>query len=276
MDGIWFQDGPDTGELSGSGATQLHRVAAASCSGWLAVPSRPARDPAPVLVWLHGGPIGSWTHWLRGWSVPVMLELGYAVLLPDPALSAGYGARQVARGWGDWGGAPLTDVLALMDAVAAGEHGERLDLHRCAAMGGSFGGYLALQLLSRTSRFRCGVIQSAPVDLARFAETSDSGHYFRRELLGYRDNPDLPLLGVPLLLAHGALDRRVPLEQALTLWSRLNQAGPAFERGHRFLYFPDEGHSIRRPGNLRVWYRTVADFLAVHLLGAAESPVGWL
>ena len=37
-----------------------------------------------------------------------MAARGYAVLLPDPALSTGYGQDFIQRGWGAWGGAPTT------------------------------------------------------------------------------------------------------------------------------------------------------------------------
>jgi hypothetical protein len=41
----------------------------------------------------------------------------YAVLLPDPALSTGYGIDFVARGGGSRGAAPYTDLLALTDVA---------------------------------------------------------------------------------------------------------------------------------------------------------------
>ena len=46
------------------------------------------------------------------------------VLLPDPALSTGYGQDFIQRGWGSWGDAPYTDLMAITDAVEA-----RVDIH---------------------------------------------------------------------------------------------------------------------------------------------------
>ena len=48
-----------------------------------------------------------------------MVAQGYAVLLPDPALSTGYGQDFIQRGWGSWGDAPYTDLMAITDAVEA-------------------------------------------------------------------------------------------------------------------------------------------------------------
>ena len=47
--------------------------------------------PAPLLLWIHGGPLGSWNAWSWRWNPWLLVAAGYAVLLPDPALSTGYG-----------------------------------------------------------------------------------------------------------------------------------------------------------------------------------------
>ncbi|MGW5332357.1 prolyl oligopeptidase family serine peptidase [Streptomyces bauhiniae] len=260
---------------------ELVRVTAGLLGAWLALPPgrRIGTDrELPLLVWLHGGPISSWTGWLWGWNVPVFTEAGYAVLLPDPALSTGYGTDHVRRGWGRWDGAPAEDVLSLLDMALT--TATVVDPDRCAVMGGSFGGYLALRLLETTDRFRCGVVQSAPHELGSFARTSDSGHYFKRELGAHLKEPaaatDLPATLPPVLLVHGALDRRVPESQALGLWQRLHEGGSPDDRGHRFLHLPDEGHSISRIGNLRAWYDVTTGFLDQHLNGAPYEPPPWL
>ena len=48
-----------------------------------------------------------------------MAARGYAVLLPDPALSTGYGRAFIARGHRDWGARPCADILAVTDAALA-------------------------------------------------------------------------------------------------------------------------------------------------------------
>ena len=56
-----------------------------------------------------------------------MVAQGYAVLLPDPALSTGYGQDFIQRGWCSWGDAPYTDLMAITDAVEARDdiHGDK-------------------------------------------------------------------------------------------------------------------------------------------------------
>ena len=74
---------------------------------------------AALLLWVHGGPVHSWNGWSWRWNPHLMAARGYAVLLPDPALSTGYGQEFVQRGWGAWGSAPYTDLMAATDAAEA-------------------------------------------------------------------------------------------------------------------------------------------------------------
>jgi dipeptidyl aminopeptidase/acylaminoacyl peptidase len=105
---------------------------------WLVLPE--GQGPFPLLLWVHGGPVHSWSGWSWRWNPHLMAARGYAVLLPDPALSTGYGRHFVRRGWGRWGAEPYTDLMAVTDAAL--EH-PAVDPARTAAMGGSFGGYIA-------------------------------------------------------------------------------------------------------------------------------------
>lgn len=93
----------------------------------------------PGGVRVVGGPLASWNAWSWRWNPWLAVAQGYAVLLPDPALSTGYGLDFIRRGWGAWGGTPYSDLLSLTDAAEA--HVD-VDGERTAAMGGSFGGYM--------------------------------------------------------------------------------------------------------------------------------------
>ncbi|HEX6933856.1 MAG TPA: prolyl oligopeptidase family serine peptidase, partial [Streptosporangiaceae bacterium] len=88
--------------------------------GWLVLPdSASAQSPAPLVLWVHGGPWMSWNAWSWRWNPWLMAARGYSVLLPDPALSTGYGQDFIARGHASWGDKPFTDVMAITDAVLA-------------------------------------------------------------------------------------------------------------------------------------------------------------
>jgi dipeptidyl aminopeptidase/acylaminoacyl peptidase len=254
--------------------TEVHATAGdgAALRAWLVLPDAASEAaPAPLLLWVHGGPLGSWNAWQWRWNPWLMAARGYAVLLPDPALSTGYGQDFVARGWGDWGGAPYTDVLALTDAAL--ERGD-LDAARTAAMGGSFGGYLANWIAGRTDRFRAIVTHASLWALDQFGPTTDVAWYWRREMTPGRAARNSPhaaadAITTPVLVIHGDRDHRVPVGEALRLWWDLvsRHGGDPDDLPHRFLYFPDENHWILGPQNAALWYATVTAFLDHHVRG---------
>ncbi|MCO1658820.1 S9 family peptidase [Pseudonocardia humida] len=256
---------------------RLSEVSATAADGtalraWLALPHSAAEDaPAPLLLWVHGGPLGSWNSWHWRWNPWVLVARGYAVLLPDPALSTGYGLEFIARGWGTWGDKPYTDLMTITDAAAARPD---TDATRTAAMGGSFGGYMANWIAGHTDRFSAIVTHASLWALDQFGPTTDAPFYWRREMTAEqsrRHTPDASAAAIstPVLVIHGDRDFRVPIGEALRLWWELVERhdGEPEDLPHRFLYFPDEGHWILRPQNSVVWYETVIEFLDRHVRG---------
>ncbi|TNC26930.1 S9 family peptidase [Amycolatopsis alkalitolerans] len=239
---------------------------------WLALPrSASAEAPAPLLLWIHGGPLGSWNAWQWRWNPWLAVAQGYAVLLPDPAISVGYGLDFIQRGWGDWGAAPYTDLMSITDTAI-----ERPDIdeHRTAAMGGSFGGYLANWVAGHTDRFKAIVTHASLWALDQMGGTTDGAFWWGRELspeASSRNSPHLSAhrISTPMLVIHGDKDYRVPIGEGLRLWWDLVSRSAAEDGSspHKFLYFPDENHWVLTPNHAKVWYQTVLAFLASHVLG---------
>ncbi|MEC5191204.1 MULTISPECIES: S9 family peptidase [unclassified Arthrobacter] len=257
----------------------LERVEATAADGmrvpaYLALPEgASAGNPAPLLLWIHGGPLGSWNAWTWRWNPWLLVARGYAVLLPDPALSTGYGQHHIQRGWGEWGKAPFTDLMSITDAVVQRPD---IDETRTAAMGGSFGGYMANWVAGHTDRFKAIVTHASLWALDQFGPTTDSADYWLREMTADMAKANSPHLHVenistPMLVIHGDKDYRVPIGEGLRLWYELLAKSQlaADEDGrtdHRFLYFPDENHWILKPQHAKVWYGVVEHFLARNLL----------
>ncbi|WP_235866275.1 S9 family peptidase [Serinibacter arcticus] len=246
---------------------------------YLALPEdASAESPAPLLLWIHGGPLGSWNAWSWRWNPWIMVARGYAVLLPDPALSTGYGQDFIQRGWGAWGEAPYTDLMAATDAVEARAD---VDETRTAAMGGSFGGYMANWVAGHTDRFRAVVTHASLWALDQFGPTTDAAYYWAREMtheMALANSPHRFVgdIRTPMLVIHGDKDYRVPIGEGLRLWAELLEKSglPADADGstvHRFLYFPDENHWILTPQHAKVWYEVVEAFLAEHVLGETRE-----
>jgi dipeptidyl aminopeptidase/acylaminoacyl peptidase len=266
---------PNPGTLESLPGT-LHEIEATAADGervqsWLVLPEGASADaPAPLLLWIHGGPLMSWNSWSWRWCPWVLAAQGYAVLLPNPALSQGFGQNFVRRGWGEWGGAPYTDLMAAVDAAVQRPD---IDPTRTGVMGGSFGGYMANWVATQTDRFRAIVTHASLWDLDAFTGTTDAAYYWEkewgdplREPKRYEQNSPhryADAIRTPMLVIHGDKDYRVPIGEGLRLWYDLQKRGVP----SKFLYFPDENHWVVTPGNATVWYETVLAFLGEHVLG---------
>lgn len=247
--------------------------------GWLCLPRDASpQHPAPLVLWVHGGPLNSWNAWSWRWCPWLLVAQGYAVLLPDPALSTGYGHDFVQRGWGRWGFEPYDDLMAITDVV---EGRDDVDAHRTAAMGGSFGGYMANWIAGHTDRFDGIVTHASLWELGGFGKTTDRADQWAHEMTPEMVEENSPHQFVrdivtPMLVIHGDRDYRVPISEGLRLWYDLLSASgrPAFENGeseHEFLYFPHENHWVLSPQHAVVWYEVVLSFLARTVLGESRA-----
>ncbi|SEO41822.1 S9 family peptidase [Trujillonella endophytica] len=219
--------------------------------GWVTLPDRPG--PHPVLLLVHGGPFDQ-----HGWTlldeVQVAVTAGYAVLQCNPRGSAGYGEEHARALAGAWGTVDADDVLAFLDAALADpELG--LDADRVGIAGGSYGGYLAALLITRTDRFAAAVVERALTEPHSFAGTSDVGWYEPELAFGpdrARWTERSPLahadaVRTPTLVVHGEEDLRCPVDQGRQLHAALVRRGVPAE----LLLFPGEGHELPRSGRPR-------------------------
>jgi dipeptidyl aminopeptidase/acylaminoacyl peptidase len=229
-------------------------------------------EPVPLLFWIHGGPIGmdqdGW-HWR--WNPLLMVAQGYAVALPNPRGSTGFGQEFIQGIWGNvWGDQCYKDLMAVADAIAARPD---IDAARTMAMGGSFGGYMTNWIGSQTDRFKCLVTHASVASMALFGGTTDHPASWYLDMGGENPYADMerfdryaPIRYVqnwktPVLIIHGERDYRCPISEGLNLFEALQYHGVESE----LLVFPDENHWILKPRNIVAWYDAVLEFIGRHL-----------
>jgi dipeptidyl aminopeptidase/acylaminoacyl peptidase len=245
--------------------------------GYLTFPDGERRG-RPTVLHVHGGPWDRHRWGLR--AVPQWLaNRGYLCLEVNYRGSTGYGRDFTLAGDREWGGRMQED---LMDALSWAVDQGYADPERLAIFGTSYGGYAALTGVAFSpDTFRCAVAVAAPVNLRTFIASvpgywKPTGAALRRRVGDPDTEADFlwsrsPLsraadIRVPVLLAYGRNDPRVPVSEAEQMVSALRDNGTP----HQYLLFPDEGHGFAKPANVRTFYRTAENFLAQHLGGHCE------
>ncbi|MFB6124876.1 MAG: prolyl oligopeptidase family serine peptidase [Halanaeroarchaeum sp.] len=230
--------------------------------------------PSPLVVNPHGGPRAADR---KGFDLytQFLVARGYSVLQVNYRGSTGRGRAFVEALYDDWGGAEQGDVATGVEYVL-NTH-EWLDEDRVAVFGGSYGGYSAYwQLVQYPDLYDAGVAWIGLTDLeVMFEETMP---HFRTELMQRylgtpSENPALyaersPLthvenLAAPLLMIHGANDRRVPVTQARLFRDALEESG--YEEGpdgdYEYRELGEEGHASTDIDQKIRAFRTLDDFL---------------
>lgn len=250
--------------------------------GWLCTPlEATAKRPAPLMVWVHGGPHGSYNAWSWRWCPWLFVARGYAVLMPDPAMSTGYGHAGLNRGWPRRADVVWAEVQALADHVL---HRRTLDAGRTALLGASFGGFMTNWIAGHTDRFRAIVTHAGLYALDQQHATTDAAAHKIRVHRTPAEDPEwfatysphhhAANIRTPMLVTHGVRDYRVPVSEALRLWWDLVSSWPGRPQDmpHRLLQFTSENHWILSPNNARVWNRTVLGFCDQHVLDGPPLP----
>ena len=220
----------------------------------------------PLLLLIHGGPQGAWGQsWSYRWNPQVFAGAGYVVFMPNPRGSTGYGQTLTDAINGDWGGLVYEDIMAGVDYVLRRPY---IDSSKLTAAGASYGGYMINWMLGRTERFRAFVSHAGVYDLPSMFGATEELWFPIWEFNGTPwENPEMyerwspsrfvDRFKTPTLVIHGEKDFRVPVTQAMQLFTALQlRKVPS-----RFLHFPDEGHWILKPRNSVHWYQSVIAWL---------------
>ncbi len=233
------------------------------------------RQPLPLIVMIHGGPIHR-DHWEWNSEVQLLSQEGYVVLQPQFRGSTGFGKNFETAGYGQWG-------LMMQDDITAGvkyliEKGIA-DPNRVCIYGASFGGYAAMWGLIKTPElYRCGISFAGVSDIEYlFKDDSDSNESrVTKEIMRYtigdlklekeKFDQVSPLKHVdqiqsPLFLVHGSNDRRVPISHSLKMKA-------AMEKNHKsvkWLELRNEGHGISHINSRGEFYRELLLFLKQYL-----------
>ncbi len=207
----------------------------------------------PALLNPHGGPVGQYSASFY-YLAQLYAANGYAVLLPNPRGSSGYGQKFCEAIFADWGNKDFQDDMAIVDyAVAQGI----ADPDKLGVGGWSYGGMSTDFIIAQTTRFKAAV-SGASIALI----TSGYGHdqYLKDydfELGSPWENKAgwekvspfyrVKNITTPTLFMGGDVDWNVPIIGSEQMYQALKSLGHTTE----LVVYPGEFHGFTVPSHLK-------------------------
>ena len=244
---------------------------------WVTTPAGKAETPRAAVVLVHGGPWLRGTYWRWNADAQFLASRGYVVIEPEYRGSMGYGREHFRAGFKNWGTTMQDDIA---DAARWAADKGMVDGKRVCVAGASYGGYATLMSAIRyPDLYRCGVARVAVTDPRLLFEPiwrSDIGREARQytlpTLIGdpVKDAALLKAaapveraseIRIPMLMAFGDQDQRVPIDHGKRMRAAMQAAGQQPE----YIVYAGEGHGWLKVENRIDFWQRVEKFLAKNL-----------
>ena len=226
-------------------------------------------NPAPVMVYVHGGPGGQTRKGFNS-QIQYMLHHGYGILGVNNRGSSGYGAEFYHLDDKRHGQEDLQDIIASKEYLQSLSW---VDDNKIGVMGGSYGGFMTLAALTfYPDVFNVGIdifgvsnwvrtLKSIPpwwesFKVALYDEmgdpAADEERHRKISPLFHAQN-----ITKPMLVIQGSNDPRVLQIESDEIVNQLRANNVYVD----YLVFPDEGHGFRKKVNRVKSANSIVDFL---------------
>jgi dipeptidyl aminopeptidase/acylaminoacyl peptidase len=240
-------------------------------AGFLTLPTGGDHKNLPLVLIPHGGPIGPSDSWFYDPWAAQLANHGYATLQVNYRGSGGRGYNFQHSGYKQFGSGIQDDLIdGVKWAVAQGY----VDPNRICVFGGSFGGYSSLmQPILAQKLYKCAIDYAGVFDWRIGMDKSDTrrvkfGRVYFQEAIGSREDAYaispvsmMDKFNVPVLIAHGKDDPRVPYQNATDLRSALDKADKPYE----WLAEPKELHGFASEKHNEALFTMIDAFLAKYI-----------
>lgn len=241
--------------------------------GYLTIPNGSSGRNLPMIVNVHGGPMGVRDDWHFNSENQLLASRGYLVLQVNYRGSGGFGPAFENMAYGQWADGIINDVV---DATRWAVEKGHADKDRICIYGGSYGGYAAMMAPAKAKGlYRCAFgyvgaydmeVQMTKSDISR----RESGlRYLERALGETKSERDAisPVnhagaIGIPVYLAAGAADQRCPPENTEAMEKALIAAGNTPEG---VMIQAGEGHGFYKEENNFKLYTEMLTFFDRHV-----------
>jgi len=239
-------------------------------------------NPAPALVWVHGGPGGQSRQGFNP-LIQYLVNHGYAVLAVNNRGSSGYGKTFYQMDDQNHGDKDLKDCIAGKDWLT---RQTAIDADKIGIIGGSYGGYMTMAALTfAPEEFDVGVnifgvtnwirtLRSIPPWWESFKDAlyQEMGDPYSADSVRLRAISPLFHTGEvtkPLMVLQGSKDPRVLQVESDEIVAGVRKNGVPVE----YVLFEDEGHGFLKKENQIEGYSKILDFLDTYLKKDPGTPI---
>ncbi len=247
--------------------------------GWLYFPDD--FDPSrkyPLVVYYYGGVSPRderFTFTYQWWCAN-----GYVVYVLNPRGCVGYGQKFADWHSNDWGTVATQDIIEGTTKLLAEK--SYLDAKRIGAYGGSYGGFITLDLATKTDMFTSLIDMYGISNIASYFGVGTWGYWYgdlalpgslpwSHQEIFVRKSPlyNADKVKTPLLIMHGEADNNVPPGESDQMFIALKILGKEVS----YVRFADENHNIiKKFENLIEHREMMLEWFDKYL---KDQPEGW-
>lgn len=218
----------------------------------------------PLIVNYYGGTFPISRSFGGRYPAELWAALGYVVYIPQPSGAVGFGQAFSARHVNDWGERVAAEIITGTERLLAEK--SFLDRRRIGCIGASYGGFMTMQLLTKTDLFAGCVAHAGISSISSYwgegwwgyaysaIATAESYPWNRPELYVERSALfSADRITTPLLLLHGTEDTNVPPGESEQLYTALE----LLDREVEYVRILGENHQIFTYPERTLWARTI-------------------
>jgi dipeptidyl aminopeptidase/acylaminoacyl peptidase len=235
----------------------------------------------PTILRPHGGPVWAWYAEFN-FDEQLLAANGYAVLLPNPRGSSGYGEKYCKAIFADWGNKDFQDDMAFVDyAIEQGI----ADPDKLGVGGWSYGGISTDFIIAQTQRFKAAISGAgAALNISNYGHDqyqldyeTELGRPWENEALWDKLSPFYKVKNIttPTLFMGGEVDSNVPILGGEQMYQALKSLGRITE----LIVYPGEFHEFTSPSHIQdrlrrylAWYGHYVKGDSVPATPPLESP----
>lgn len=228
----------------------------------------------PCIVYYYGGTSPVEREYEGRYPKNIWTANGYIVYILEPSGCTGYGQEFSAKHVNDWGTITAEEIIKGTKELL--KKYKFIDKNRLGCIGASYGGFMTMNLITKTDMFAAAVSHAGISALSSYwgngywgfsysaVATANSFPWNRRDI--YVDNSSLfnaDKIKTPLLLLHGGADTNVPTGESMQMYTALKLLGKDVE----FIEVDGQDHHILEYNKRILWSKSILAYFDKYLKG---------